>query len=72
MTPKRLSALDATAPVLAGAAPMNCKELIQATASQVLWTSPGGKTPLATLYAAIVREITIMGDESRFVKSERG
>lgn len=39
---------------------------------QGLWTSPGGKTPHATLYSAILREITAKGDESRFMKTERG
>jgi HB1, ASXL, restriction endonuclease HTH domain len=69
---KRLSALNAAAQVLAGAAPMTTKEMIEAMAVQGLWTSPGGKTPHATLYSAILREITTKGDESRFVKSERG
>ena len=32
--------------------------MIEAMASQVLWKSPGGKTPHATLYAAIIREIS--------------
>ncbi len=40
--------------------------------AQGLWTSPGGKTPHATLYAAILREITVKADESRVVKTERG
>lgn len=70
--PKKLSALDAAAQVLAGAAPMNCKELIEAMSAQGLWTSPGGKTPHATLYSAILREINGKGRESRFVKAERG
>jgi hypothetical protein len=70
--PKKLSALDAAAQVLAGAGPMNAKEMIEAMATQGLWTSPGGKTPHATLYSAILREITTKGSESRFVKSERG
>ena len=35
------------------------------------WTSPGGKTPHATLYSAILRDLA-KGDESRFVKTERG
>ena len=51
---------------------MNANELIHATAAKKLWTSPGGKTPHATLYSAIAREITTKGNESRFVKSERG
>ena len=37
-----------------------------------LRTSPGGKTPEATLYAAMTREIAAKGRESRFKKVERG
>ena len=47
-------------------------ELIEALAEKGYWTSPGGKTPHATLYSAILREINGKGSESRFVKSERG
>jgi hypothetical protein len=36
------------------------------------WTSPGGKTPHATLYSAILREIQKKGDDARFRKAERG
>ena len=70
---KKLSAIDAAAQVLAGAKePMNCKEMIEAMAKQALWTSPGGKTPHATLYSAIIREIATKGKEARFVKKDRG
>ena len=70
---KKLSAIDAAAQVLAGSKEaMNCKELVEAMAAKSLWTSPGGKTPHATLYSAIIREIALKGKESRFVKSERG
>ena len=70
---KKLSAIDAAAQVLAGSKePMNCKELVEAMAAKSLWTSPGGQTPWATLYSAIIREIALKGKESRFVKSERG
>ncbi|XVJ61105.1 MAG: hypothetical protein HEQ23_11790 [Tepidisphaera sp.] len=41
-------------------------------AAKGLWTSPGGKTPAATLYAAIVREITTKGKDARFRKADRG
>jgi hypothetical protein len=37
-----------------------------------LWKSPGGKTPEATLYAAIIREIAAKGKEARFAKHDRG
>jgi len=70
---KKLSALSAAAKVLTTAkAPMNCQELIEAMAKKKLWTSPGGKTPHATLYSAIMREISVKGKESRFKKAERG
>lgn len=36
------------------------------------WTSPGGKTPAATLYSAILREIQRKGADARFKKVERG
>ena len=70
---KRLSALDAAAKVLAETKkPMTSQELITAMAEKNYWTSPGGKTPHATLYAAIVRELLTKGNESRFEKIERG
>jgi hypothetical protein len=71
--PKRLSALGAAAKVLAESkAPMRATDMIAEMAKQGLWTSPGGKTPEATLYAAIAREIATKGDSSRFRKAERG
>jgi hypothetical protein len=71
--PKRTSALDAAATVLNKAGkPMRSQELIDAMAAQGLWKSPGGKTPHATLYAAILREITAKGKAARFKKIDRG
>ena len=71
--PKRVSALDAAAQVLAASAvPMRAKEMIAAMEAKGLWTSPGGKTPEATLYAAIIREIAAKGTAARFKKHERG
>ena len=70
---KKVGALDAAAQVLAASQePMNCKEMIGAMAEKALWSSPGGKTPHATLYSAIIREIALKGKESRFVKKDRG
>ena len=70
---KKLSAIDAAAHILASAKePMNSKEMIEAMAAKSLWTSPGGKTPHATLYSAIIREIALKGKEARFVKKDRG
>jgi len=71
--PKRVSALDAAAQVLAKAGrPMRAQELIAEMAEQGLWKSPGGKTPHATLYAAMMREERDKGGESRFRKVDRG
>jgi len=71
--PKRVSALDAAAQVLAASeVPMRAKEMIAAMEAKKLWTSPGGKTPEATLYAAIIREIAAKGTAARFKKHERG
>ncbi len=71
--PKRVSALDAAATVLKKAGkPMHAQELIAAMAEQGLWTSPGGKTPHATLYAAMMREERDKGSAARFRKVDRG
>ena len=71
--PTKLSALDAAAQVLtASKEPLNAKQMIDAMAAQGLWTSPGGKTPHATLYSAILREIGTKGKEARFKKTDRG
>ena len=71
--PKRVSALDAAAEVLRKASnPMHAQEMIAAMAEQGLWSSPNGKTPHATLYAAILREIRAKGEAARFRKAERG
>jgi hypothetical protein len=36
------------------------------------WTSPAGKTPAATLYSAIAKEIATKAQDGRFTKTERG
>ena len=70
--PKRTSGLDAAAQVLAEAGtPLNAKEMVERMLAQGLWKT-GGKTPAATIYAAIIREIAVKGSESRFRKTERG
>jgi hypothetical protein len=71
--PKKLSAIDAAAKVLGETGqPMRCPEMIEAMSKKGYWKSPGGKTPAATLYAAILKEIATKGKESRFVKVDRG
>jgi hypothetical protein len=72
-TAKKLSALDAAAEVLAEAGTaMTCMEMITAMADRGYWASPGGKTPSATLYSAILRELQTKGEKARFRKTERG
>jgi hypothetical protein len=46
-------------------------QAITAMEAKGYWTSPGGKTPHATLYSAILRDLA-KGDDSKFVKTERG
>ena len=69
----KLSAPDAAAKVLQEAGqPMNCQDLIKAMADKGYWSSPAGKTPAATLYSALAREIKIKGQQARFQKTARG
>jgi hypothetical protein len=70
---KKLSALDAAAKVLEEAGqPLSCAAMIAAMAAKGYWTSPAGKTPEATLYSALLRELNTKGDASRFEKTGRG
>jgi hypothetical protein len=72
-TDGKLSALDAAAKVLSESKdPMTTKEMIEAMSTKGYWTSPGGKTPHATLFSAILRELKAKGKDARFKKTERG
>ena len=72
-TEKKMSALDAAAKVLAESnEPMRAKDIIEQMTAKGYWTSPGGKTPHATVVAAIIREIRDKEAESRFKKADRG
>lgn len=69
----KLSQLDAAVKVLTEVGePMTTKAMVEAMATKGYWTSSGGKTPHATLYSALLREIHNKGKESRFVKVDRG
>lgn len=58
--------MDAAAQVLVEVGTeMGAREMIKAMADQGLWASPGGKTPDATLYSAITREVSAKGDGDR-------
>ena len=70
---KRVSAIDAAARVLEKSGrPMRSRDLINAMTEKGLWSSPAGKTPWATLYASMIREIATAGRASRFKKVDRG
>jgi hypothetical protein len=70
---KRVGLVDAAILVLheAGNKPMNVKAIIEAILAKELW-STNGKTPAATLYSSILREIQKKGSEARFKKVDRG
>ena len=51
--------------------PLTCKEIVRRMFEQKLWET-SGRTPAATLSAAIQREIAKKGEASRFRKAERG
>jgi hypothetical protein len=66
------SLLDHAAAVLGKSkAPMNCKEIVEKVMATSDWKT-NGKTPWATLYSAIIREIAEKKDQSRFTKMDRG
>jgi hypothetical protein len=68
----KTSGLDAAARVLREAGkPMRCPDIIKAALEKGYWSTKG-KTPTATVYSAIIREITAKGNKSRFRKSARG
>ena len=69
---KKLSQIQAAIRVLAEAGrPMTAKAMVAAMQAKGYWTSPTGKTPEATLYASIIRDIR-KGKDARFVKTGRG
>ena len=70
--PRKPSGLDAAAQVLAASGdPMRSKDIVDTMLATGLWFTKG-KTPHATIYAAIIREIQNKGDASRFEKVDRG
>ena len=73
---KRLGLVSAAIQILADAgadASMNVKEMVEQVTAKGLWSpARGGKTPAASLYAAIFREIKQKGEASRFIQPDRG
>jgi hypothetical protein len=70
--PLRPSGLSAAYQVLFDAGePLQCKAMVEKMLAGGTWKT-GGKTPEATIYAAIIREIWAKGADSRFRKTDRG
>ncbi len=71
-TTSNLSVLDAAAQVLTDAdKPLNAGAIMEQMLTRGLWSTKG-KTPAATLYSALIREISAKGEDARFQKTERG
>jgi len=69
---RKASGLDAAYEVLkAKGEPMTCGAIVDQMLAKGMWKT-GGKTPAATIYAAIIREISTKGTESRLKKTDRG
>ena len=69
---KKPSGLDAAAQVLKDAGePMRCQDMVDKMLDSGLWKA-NGKTPAATIYSAIHREIETKGKAARFTKTNRG
>ena len=70
---KSLSLLGAAAAVLENSdEAMSVSGIIKTAKEKGLWTPGEGETPEQTLYSAIVREIKVKGETSRFKKDGRG
>ena len=71
--PKKPGVLDGAVKVLGETGkPMSTREMVEEMAAKGYWKSPAGKTPSATLYSAILRELKTKGAEARFKKTDRG
>jgi hypothetical protein len=70
--PERHSLLNLAAKVLAESTePLNCQQMVEKVLATGMWQTEG-KTPAATLYSAILREVATKGEAARFRKTERG
>jgi hypothetical protein len=69
---KKVSGLDAAYDVLkAKGTPMSAGAIVEEMLAKGLWQT-GGKTPAATIYSAMIREIDTKPGASRFAKTGRG
>lgn len=69
---KQISGLDAAARVLKESGkPMKVKAIVETMLAKRYWRT-NGKTPWATIYSSITREIAAKGGNARFKKTDRG
>jgi hypothetical protein len=69
---RKISGLGAAVLVLKeNGKPMKCSDIVETAIDKGYWTTKG-TTPAATVYSAIIREIAVKGNRSRFRKSARG
>ena len=69
---KKMGCLNSAIYVLEQAGePLTCTQIMERILQQKLWTTTG-RTPAATLYSAVIREIQRKGDDSRFALADRG
>jgi hypothetical protein len=69
---RKMGGLTACAQILAEAKePMSAKAMVEKAIEKGLWKS-NGKTPDATVYSAIIREIAAKGKDARFRKTAPG
>lgn len=67
-----IRAIDAAAKVLEEAGePLSCKTIVERAFAAGYWKSEG-KSPAATIYSAMLREIQNKGDDARFRNAARG
>ena len=72
---KRTSLMDAAAKVVAEAdpadLPMGCKKMVETAMAKGYWAPlKGGKTPVNTLAAMILRDLKEHGDQAKFRRAE--
>ena len=69
---KQVSGLDAAARVLKESGkPMKVKAIVETMLAKRYWRT-NGKTPWATIYSSMIREIAAKDSNARFKKTDRG
>ena len=71
--PKKMSQVAAAEKVLQEAGnPMDTQAMVDQMVAKGYWKSPKGKTPAATLYSTLLRDLKQQPKDRRFKKTGRG